>query len=362
MLFSWFAVEILSRILPFNKNITSSIVPLFFCLIFIWYSQLTESAFIAGIGFIETTVNSLNGMFVEESRTPQFNQLVGKDLAYPILSKLNLVFTWSTFILIGIGVLTMLRRYKEMIVLSNISLKKPHLLKNKSEVEYLSMALACSGLLVAMLVFPFLSVGYGIQRLYFLAVVILSVFFIIGGMTVSQYLFNFTKIKSVIKEKQEELVGENVEVRAYLVILLILIPYFLFMTGALYQIFGASTSTILSSEGEGYDREYIHDLESSAAKWLKECVKNLPNPQIYVTDQFSKRGLISQGKISPEQINATLFITHDRNVRGYIYLNFNNVVKDKFVVGNMPINIIEYSDMFIGKNKIYNNGGSEVWE
>ncbi|CAD6491634.1 MAG: hypothetical protein FFODKBPE_00177 [Candidatus Argoarchaeum ethanivorans] len=335
MLEVFIGMEILSKRYTFKKLISLTLVILFFAFIFFWYSQVTETAFNAGVGFIENTLSNLNKFFIGELREEQFKQLAGKELAYPILSKANWVVTWCTFILIGIGVLTMLRRYKEMVSVSNIKHKKPDFLKTKFDMEYLVMTLACAGLLVIMVALPFVSIGYEIHRLYSLVIVILSVCFVMGGIVLAKY----TKIKP------------------YLIILLILIPYSMFVTSAMYQIFGADSVT-LSSAGKGYDIEYLHDSESCAAKWVKE--KTDGDSRINTADYHGTRKLMSQGKIPPGRITHYYFFNHLK-IDGHIYLGYNNVVNDKLEEKNELHNMVEYSDNFIEKSKIYDNRGSEVY-
>ena len=336
ILFSWLVIEIFSRRSVFKSSITLTIVLLFFALIFFWYSQVTVTSFNAGIDFVEETLSNLNTFFIEESRSGKFKMLVGKELAYPVLSKINLAFTWGTFVLIGIGVLTMIARYKEMVALSNVKHKKPDFLKDKFEMEYLVMTLACAGLMVSMVALPYISKGYGIERLYSLMLVILSVCFVIGGIVLSKYF----------------------KLKPYLIILLILVPYFLFWTGPMYQIFGAHVSVNLNSGGKGYDREYIHDSESCAAKWL--MMNGEKNSMIYPTDVYGRQGLISQGKISSNRIDEDALSAH-KKLKGYIYLCYNNVVNGKLVVEGKSCNMSEYPDSFIGKSKVYSSGCSEIY-
>lgn len=336
LLFSWFVIKIFSIRYIFKKNITLRIIMLLFIFIFIWYSQITETTFSHGVRFVRDTVTELNNFFVEESRAPQFRQLFGEELAYPVLSRVNVAVTWCTFILMGIGVLAMLKRYKEMVIISKINLKKPDFLKEKFEMDYSAMVMTCSGLLVVMVVVPYVSVGYGIQRVYSLAIVIMSVCFVMGGIILSKHL----------------------KIQAYLIILLILIPYFLFATGAMYQICGAPVSYTLNSEGEGYDIEYLHDRESYAAKWIEESEGG--NFQINTADWHGKRKLISQSKIPPDRISYYNFFNHHK-IKGYIYLSYNNAINGKLAEKDELYNMSEFSDAFIGKSKIYNNGGSEIW-
>ena len=354
-------VEILLKKFTFKKMMSLTIVVLFFALIFFWYSQVTETGFTAGVSFVEKTLNNLNRFFIAESRAEDYKQLVGLEPINPILSRVNLVFTWGTFIFIGIGVLTMIKRYKEMVSISNVKHKKPDFLKTKFEMEYLIIVLMCVGLVVIMVALPHLSKGYDIYRLYSLAIVILSVCFIIGGMSLSKH---FLSKERTCAKKETLFASKSVgsengsEIRAYLIILLILIPYCMLTIGPIYQLFGASCTITLNSEGEQYDIKYVHDQESYGAKWLK--ISTYDKAKIYANQYGSKR-LLSQGGIHSRY---AAFIEDKKAIKkGYIYLRYYNVVDGKLVgLQGHTYNMTEYSDILNEMSKVYANGGSEVWK
>ena len=148
----------------------------------------------------------------------------------------------------------------------------------------------------------------------------------------------------------------------YLIILLVLIPYFLCVTGVTQQIFGFHHEIMLNSEGEPYDRYYVHDQESYSAMWLANNAEQ-KNIRIY-TDRVGDKRLISQAGFSSRVIDRrTLTDERDRKIKGYIYLRYYNVVNGKLLDWQSEAhNITEYSDKFTGKSEIYNNGGSEIWK
>ena len=343
MLGTFIGVEILSKKYTFKKVMSLTIVVLFFAFIFFWYSQVTETAFNAAVRFVDNTLTSLNNMFGEELRSESAHAMLGENIwQKDIPHKIEFVFTWLIFAFIGIGVITLIRRYKE-ISFSERNFKKPDFLKDKFEVEYFIIALVCSGLLVATVVLPYISAHYGMDRLYFLAIVILSVFFVIGGIIVAKYLDKLLSKKKIVKNKRE--------VQAYVIILLVLIPYFFCTTGVLYQMFSIPQIITLNSEGKGYDMLYVHDQESYGAKWLKS--HNTEKAKTYTSDGYMGERLLSQGGIRSRTIRR--YIT-----RNYIYLGYNNVVYGK-TLGRVQHNLTENFD-FGGMNKIYANGGSEVWK
>ena len=174
---TFIGVEMLSKKYTVKKVVSLTIIVLFFAMIFFWYSQVTGTAFNAGVDYIENTLISLNQFFVEESRGDPIQALLGEGIMQKgIPHKIEFVFTWLTFAVIGIGVITLIRRYKEM-SFPERNFKRSDFLKDKFEVGYFMIALACSGLLVVTVALPFISLHYGIDRLYSVIITILSVFF-----------------------------------------------------------------------------------------------------------------------------------------------------------------------------------------
>ena len=340
MLGTFIGLEMLSKKYTLKKVVSFTIVILFFAFIFFWYSQVTEAAFDSGVRFIENTFTNLNKFFVEEMRSRSTHAVLGEGIMQKgIPHKIEFVFTWLTFAFIGIGIITLIRRYKEM-SFPELNFKKTDFLRDKFEVGYFAVALICSGLLVATIALPFISVGYGMDRAHLLGIIPLSVFFVIGGIIVAKYLDKLLYKKKIVKNKRE--------VQAYLIILLVLIPYFLSVTGVTYQMFRVPQAITSNSEGEPYDTYYVHDQESYSAKWLKEYSES--KSKIYA-DHEGRLRLVSQGKFSYHSINS--LPTTRRIDKGYIYLRYYNIIDSEF--------LSEYSHQFVGKSEIYDNGGSKIY-
>lgn len=340
MLGAFIGMEIVSKKYTVKKAVSLTIVILFFSMVFFWYSQITEAAFNSGVRFIENTFSNLNRFFIEESRGGGTLAMFGEGIGQKgTPHKIEFIFTWTSFAFIGIGIITLIRRYKEM-SFPELNFKRPEFLKDKFEITYFMIALLCAGLLIVMVALPFVSTGYGIQRLYATGITILSVFFVIGGMMILRGL----------------------KVRAYLIILLMLIPYFFCVTGVMYQMFGVPRAIILNSEGEQYMSLCTHDQEGYSAKWLKKYGEG--NLRIYTDRYGCGRVANYDSKISRSLVNS-FSLTENRTCNGYIYLRYPNVVNGKLLTSGQNAvykNISEYSHQFVGKSKIYANGGSEVYK
>lgn len=325
---AFLGIKILYNKFVIERMIQSNIIIMFFTMIFFWYSQVTKAPFNDGVEFIKNTLVSLTRLFVNESRE-QVPALVGKGiLEKGMPHKIEFIFTWLTFLLIGIGIVTLLVKYKEM-SFPELNFKLSEFLKDKFSVEYSLIGIECILLLVAMVALPFVSIGYSIDRLYAMVSIILAVFYIIGAAVISKYL----------------------RIKQWLVILIILVPYFLSITGTTYYLLGYPRSIMLDSRGYDYDTLYINDQESYGAKWLSYHWQN----NIY-TDYFGYLPLISQGLISPESIDSSSLV-ENRKVHGFIYLRTDNIVNGRIMDNNYSYNKI----IFLSENKIYENGGSEIY-
>ncbi|MGB3345742.1 MAG: DUF2206 domain-containing protein [Candidatus Humimicrobiia bacterium] len=368
LLGTFIGVEILSKKYTLKKEISLTIMILLFAFIFFWYSLATEVVFSAVVRFIENVFSNFNRFFVKEIRSRSVHAVIGEGIWQKgIPYKIEFIFTWLTFAFIGIGLITLIRRYKEM-SFPELNFKKTDFLMNKFEVAYFVAALVCSGLLVVVVAFPFISIGYGIDRVYFLGIVLLSVFFVIGEIIVTKYL---NKIFVVLRDKvstknashnsfRKSVYGKNAsQVRAYLIILLVLIPYFLSATGVTYQVFGVPHAIILNSEGEQYNMLYVHDQESCSAMWLRSNVDEMV--KIY-TDYFGGLWLSSQGMVRSSIYDPSFIEDKEAIGEGYIFLRYVNVVDRKLLGrGIQWYNLTEYDHLFVDRKRIYDNGGSEAW-
>jgi len=322
-----------------KRGITITGIALFFTMLFIWYSQMTGVAFTDGVIFIRNTFRTLGDLFVLEARAGGLQQAFGVVLPYheAALLRIQVAFTWLTILFIAIGVLTTIRRFKAMVSTPLSGQEKPGFLLKKFNAEYFALSIACCALLIISVVLPYVSTGYGTARQYFQAMVPLSMFFVLGGITIAKYLKR----------------------PPYPIILLVLIPFFMCTTGLMYQLFNFPRAITLSTAGSLYDTMYIHDQESYALKWIGQNGEE--NAKIY-SERI--RLVQSQGVIPRSQIESLVVACREgEEIDGYIYLRYLNVVEGKFIGGDQIRHDIpeEWSNTLLGRNKLYANGGSEIY-
>lgn len=321
MLFSWLittSIKYISKI-KFEINLSSIVVLLSFAIIFLWYSQITATSFDDLIHFVNNTFITLNNIFVGEVYHPSEQRAFGVGLQ-GIPEWINLIIYYISLGFICVGVIDQLRKYKT----SNFGM------------EYLSMVFVCATLVVAMIVVPYVSVGYGIERIFLQVLVLIAPAFVIGGNIIFKFLQ--PKLRT-------------------LVIVLILFSLLMVNLGVVYQACGVPHSIVFNSKGFQYDALCLHDQEIVTANWLRE---NKDEYTPVYTDRYGHE------RLRPERIFAdgTFFGRNTTTIiRGYIFLRYYNVVEGKIMPGWKDVySIKDYSHLFVGKSNIYDNGGSEVWK
>lgn len=344
-----------------QKSVSSyTIIILFFVIIFFWNSQLTSVSFNNATDFVYGTLNNLNKLFIEETKDPLIKSLYAPEFKYSFLSVINFFIIWSSFVFVGLGVFTVLIKRSDMLLKYDEKSKSIFLLDNRIELENLCIALSCCCLLLAMIILPKLSIGYQIQRLYSFAVIILSTYFILGAKVVC-YAFTYLshKVKLFHNIKNNSVANVlNTDFLTHLVILVVVIPYFLQYTGAEYSLFSLPSHVTIDSNNEQYQKEYVHDQDSSASKWL--MVNSDKNTRIY-SDFFGEYKLRSQGEFYLKRTNSNS-IFENSSFSGYVYLTyFNSVNMSVYQYQAQKLMVIDSklsndSRFILNRSKIYDNG------
>lgn len=313
---------------------------IFFTLLFVWYSQVTDVAFVYGVKFVEKSIISLHDLFVLDARSNQVMAMLGQVDSLRSLFVVKIIFItyWATIALIAIGIFDALLKFSSKVsgfpryCTSDDSSKK-------IDCEFFSISLVFCFAMAISLIIPNISVGYGIGRQYILANIVLSTFLILGSI----------------------LIGKYIKIKAYWILTVVLILYFLSSSGALYQITGTPSALILNSEGRHYDMYYINDEDSYAAKWLGRHRRE----EITVHgDRVAAIWLSSQGgiPISSGAVDAFSLVQRNQRLEGYMYLRSHNILRGKLMNAVFDDECIkDYDNVFYKKSKCYSNSGAEVW-
>ena len=348
LLFLCFSVLLLvfiSRRLNLGKideiKLTGTMIILLFTLMFFWYAQITETPFNTGLDFIKMTVNNLNSLFVEDVRDESMQIVLGQSTyieSLDTVQEMKFVTTYLTLIFIGIGVLNLAYWYIKS------TIKNDFEGLNNFDSVFIFITISAFIVAVIMVVLPFISVGYSSFRLYSQVLILLDTSFILGAI----YISNIIKIKT------------------RWVLLVVFIPYFMCAIGVIPEIAGsASTPFYLSSNSTQDDQFHVYEQESVSIKWISE---NRDKNNIIYGDYTSSVRMISQSNGKLYEQGGSMFSLKKVTSQKDYYIILGHYAVMKGIVYNdwghkldAVHNVTEYSYLFINKNKIYNNGGSEFF-
>jgi len=322
--------------------LTGSLVAVFFVIAFAWYMYVASGETFYNVYITGHHIyHSLSaGLF--SSDTSDLGVLRGLGLASLQVESLERdvygVFSHAIRLLIALGVIGMVIKYRE----------------TRLNPIFATLALVNAVMLATVVLVPFLGLGTGSMRWYFLSLFVLAPFLVFGWQTVLNLIARLFRIGSGI--------SRDLSLK---LVLIILLPYFLFNVGFIYELTGDVPNSIsLSSSLEfaRYDQQ-----EVSAAKWLTGNVDESDRIQaetyavpvlygyrepfsVFVFEEEEDTGHIA------ELPNDTYIYLRGRNVEDEkIFLHYKIRLGDRKLVDLQEAGLPEEM------TEIYDNGGAECY-
>ena len=231
--------------------------------------------------------------------------------------------------------------------------------KLKAEYFYLMVA---SLILLLLSVLPFFSTSLNMTRIYHIALLALSPLFMVGG------LFFIEKSINIIN-RNNKLQKNNI---ILILVLTILIPYYLFNTGFIYE----ATRDIPTSMSLGMERmkdydiskkvfynTYIPEQDVFGATWYynnKDINKDLYadyDSKHYVLFSYGMTPSINSNLLNDEKLLNISKVPHNN----YIYLRKFNVCENSLVISGRIDDILIILPLTSNSAKIYSNGCGEIY-
>lgn len=330
-------------ILPeFNLNKLTMNYFLAFYIVFVllWYMNVSRSsAFRTIVGIGDHIYTSIFADFFNPANTDSsLLMAVGaKGPVFPSFEReVHIGFQYLTQLLIIIGLI-------KLIISKEYS-------KLKAEYFYLMVA-SFTFLLLSFL--PNFATSLNMTRIYHITLFALSPLFVIGGIYYIEKSIKIINIKNKFKQNAIFLI----------LILSVLIPYFLFNTGFVYELTNDTpTSIFLGMERMkndintkvGFYNVYTPEQDAYGARWY---YKNA-NARVYA-DSGSRQVLRSYGMVSHYIANPLISSKPKEYV---IFLRKINVCDDIMVLGRTNINVSENSPFANDSNRVYSNGCGEMYK
>lgn len=247
----------------------------------------------------------------------------------------------------------------------------------KFRAEYITLVMISALILLACIVVPYFSGHLEVERFYHITLLLLSPLCILGGETIGAGLSGLVKSgSSRLKLESRRLLPSNPDsaspIYLRVLVLAVLIPYFLFNTGFVFEVVRSDEYNIVSIPSSEALSSYRMDMktmnrrEHGAMEYLSNA--GGARTRIYA-DQYGylQGGLALYGRIGAFPAD---FEQIEKN--GYVYFRTWNVAKNEAVLmfkdgervrfGHLSFDALpELSGLIKNRNLVYNNGGAQVW-
>ena len=234
--------------------------------------------------------------------------------------------------------------------------------------EYIALSIVSVLLLLACILLPDFADILNTTRMYHIALITLAPFYILGGEAIwvgVSYLWH----KLVQRTEALEFDGDSQGYPKF-VVLVVLIPYFLFTSGFIYEVTGQEVTDKVDTPYSIALSSYRLDLaalfywqDGAAAEWLSQRVGD--ETDVYFDGHSIKIGMLY------EQLYHPLVFPYNNSELledTYIYFTARNIEKNEVTFITLPglrrhanfDDIPGLTTAIENKSRIYNNGGAQV--
>ena len=326
-------------------------------LIFFWWGQIKTTALSQYIYYGEHVLNNLTGLFTDELRGGIVTSIYTPAYHLSFARQIPGLVQRLSFVTVAIGMVSILFRREWREKFDN----------------YAIIMAACFAILVTFIVVPWISIGYGADRVYIQPLIILAPAFIAGCVEIAN---GITLIRSYIRRLFRVTwrgdYRETTRVKFLLpVIGLILISEF-FASSYLYNqlLVTDDTREIFDSSSDSYSVAYIYDGEVEAAKWLGASnSEKLPVYMGNIRQRNSGEVFEYTGYGVDRKFDIYPFTRRTIVENSYVFLQHLNIVGGRVngVAYDYGVSVSErglLSDcyhLYADKNRIFANGSAEIY-
>lgn len=317
-----------------NETLTGTLVALYFLTIFSW------NTFVSGSASLETFTeygkrvftHFFTDLFNPQTRHPDVLKFLGAGQHLSIGHQIGRIVFYLTVLFIVICVIRLVIERKE----------------TEFDRKYVLMSLSSFVILSMCVILPYFA-GLNMTRVYHITLFFLAPLCVLGGDTAFQIM---SKVIPILKHTNIRLI----------LVSIVLVAYFLFQIGFVYEVIGdVPMSFSLSADRMDklvFDSYYIYEKEVYGARWLSNY--KFVSSNVYA-DYIAKHHVLTSYAMIPQTYIHELSNTTETIEGTYVYLRRLNVVDD-LVSGKYDMwNITEIPSLLNLKNKIYSNGGSEIY-
>lgn len=321
-----------------SRKITVGMVVFFFVVMFTWYIYTSGSAgFNSFVAFGNQVYGQLGDFLNPASRGQTVLEGLGVAASPSIWNTISRIFAYLTQALIVVGFVGLV---------TGLVTKRGRI---RFENEYFILGLTAMVFLAMLVLVPGLANTFNMTRFYEVLLFFLAPFCVMGA----EFVFRLLS-----KRKKEFAVCA--------LMLIVLVPYFLFQTEFVFEVTKSDSWSIpLSGYRMTALRLYGHYGYTDAysvygAQWLSRNV-DVKNSELYADGSARDSVLTIYGLIYVGNVNAlsnTTLVT----ANGVVYLSTLNVFDRVILSGQLSWNTSKLSSIFDDLSMVYTNGGSEIYK
>lgn len=332
-----------------NKSIKSTFIILYIVFSLMWYIYVYGSS---GFDSIVRIASHISNSIFNEFLKPHSTQALGIILTQTSsnIHEITKYLHLSTQFFIGIGLLSVLFKRKT---------------ESNFNSEYKMFSLAMFFLVVSGILIPRFSDPLNTSRLYQISLLILAPYCIIGFICMFRFLISILKNLSF----------NTIFSRSVKIFSIFIVFYLLFNSGWIYEITQDNPSSIalskesITTNGNYIDKMifhsiYITDIEYKGSKWISYYGRD----GIIYSDSTTENYLISYGEMELKNHKIITNKTELLEKGTFLFLGFGNIRYEKCssIIFNQGrsrtmFNLSTIKNILDYNNKIYSNGGSEVY-
>ena len=313
-------------------RITLNMILIFFTISFAWYiftSSSTPFNAILKVGE-QISENFQADFFNPSARTTTVLRGLGEGQTISFGHQIGQIIFYITEFFIVVGIVKML-------------FKKEHMNLSK---EYALLSVLNLGILMMCIIIPNFARYFRAERFYEISLLFLAPFCVFGGESIFQF----------ISRRKNSTLALNL-------ILIFLIPFFLFETGFIYEItedFNYSLPlSMYRMDRILLYRRITDGREVTAACWLSNYMSS-SHFLVYGDFISTSHVLTSYGMMSAEDFRQLSNTTQFRSSNNYIYLRGVNVIEGKIEGISNSWNTSDISPVIDSQNIVYSNGYCEI--
>ncbi|MBT9132482.1 MAG: hypothetical protein DDT32_01262 [Syntrophomonadaceae bacterium] len=243
---------------PPRSTLTATYVMLFIVFCLAWYMYVTSGSTFSAIVRIGDHVYSglITDFFLLEARDQHIVQALG---LMPMRGgevewEIARIFQYVTQLFIVVGIVGLIASWR----------------KTGFHPEYAALSLVSMVILAMCIILPYAASAINMSRAYHITLFFLSPFCILGGIATFRWLFRMLRLHRL----------RNDHTFLKLVVISVAVPYFLFTTGFIFELTGA-TPTSMPLSFHKADWHVLTTPEIRATKWLAD--KSQPSLTLFVS-------------------------------------------------------------------------------